>query len=475
MLLVALALAVSVVISGQMLLGRVDGRASAAIAHEGNKLRAFATAGVDPHTGRAFTGVDALLMAFLRNNLPEDDETFFSIVDRQPAHRSSREPPARLDTDPAVVRWAADAARPDSRTVTTSAGAAMVGVFPVRMEPDPRPAAVVVVEFLAPERAQAWWLIRLLALIDLAALLVAGLAAWLVAGRVLRPIRQVRQAAEHIGATDLTTRIDVAGNDDVAQLARTFNRMLDRLERAFTAQREFLNDAGHELRTPLTVLRGHLELMGDDPAEHARTVPLLLDEIDRMRRLIDDLVLLAQADRPDFLRPHAVELADVVVEVIAKASAIAPRQWRIDQVADDRIVADGQRLTQALMQLCANAAAHTEIGDTIAAGASVSGTRVRLWVRDTGSGVDPTEAQRIFQRAVRGHDARPEHGSGLGLAIVTSIAKAHGGVVLLDSAPGEGATFTLDLPLRADEKHTDAVAAGSALGPVDHAGDAEGA
>lgn len=445
-LLVALALAASVLIAGRVLLTRADDRLITELAHEGDKLRAYAGRTVDPRTGQPFSSARGLITGFLRDNLPDPDETFFSVVAGRADHRSPQEPLARLDTDEQVVAMAAAATAPVSRTVATPAGPALIGIFPVRMGADPEPAALVVVEFLAPARTEAWSVIRLLAVIGFGALAVAAVAGWLIAGRVLRPIRQVRRTAEQINDTDLTSRIEVSGGDDVAQLARTFNRMLDRLQRAFAAQRDFLDDAGHELRTPLTIVRGHLELMSDDPAERAQTVALLLDEVDRMRRIVDDLTLLAQADRPDFLHLESTDLTEVVVDLIAKASAMAPRRWQIDAVADARIPADGQRLTQALMQLCANAVAHTGPGDTIAAGSQAGADRVRLWVRDTGSGVAPEDAQRIFLRAVRGQDSARGEGAGLGLAIVSSIAAAHGGMVLLESAPGAGARFTLELP-----------------------------
>lgn len=446
LLLVAAALVVSVLIVGQVLLARADGRAATEIVHEGSKLRAYAAQAGDPTSARGAASVDDLLTGFLREVLPDHDETFFSVIGGVAAHRSASQPAARLDTDPTIVAWAAAATVPASRIFETSAGPATLAVFPVRLVSDPTPGALVVAEFLAPARAQAWSVIRLIAFICAGSLIIAAVASFLVAGRILRPIRQMRMAAESITETDLTRRISAPGTDDVAALAHTFNRMLDRLQAAFGAQREFLSDAGHELRTPLTIIRGHLELMGDDPAERAQTTGLLLDEIDRMRRLVDDLTLLAQAEQPDFLRLGEVDLADVVVDLVAKASALAPRNWRIDAVADARITADGQRLTQALMQLCTNAVAHTVAADTIAVGSSMTPERVRLWVRDTGSGVDPADAERIFDRSVRGSGERDRAGSGLGLAIVSSIARAHGGVAKLDSRPGAGATFTVELP-----------------------------
>lgn len=150
----------------------------------------------------------------------------------------------------------------------------------------------------------------------------------------------------------------MVGTDDVAQLARTFNTMLDRLEVAFLAQREFVDNAGHELRTPITVIRGHLELMGDDPGEREETRALVLDELARMNRMVDDLLVLAKSERPDFLKLEEVNLTELTVEVVAKARGMADRAWRVDATADAVIVADGQRLTQALMQLVSNAVRH---------------------------------------------------------------------------------------------------------------------
>ena len=139
--------------------------------------------------------------------------------------------------------------------------------------------------------------------------------------------------------------------------------MLDRLEEAFASQKAFISDAGHELRTPITIIRGHLDVMGDDPEERRETLELVGDELDRMGRLVNDLLLLAKASRPDFLQPETIDLDDLTRELFAKASALAParlatrRRW-----ARGRIVADRQRLTQAMMNLSQNAVTHTARG-----------------------------------------------------------------------------------------------------------------
>ena len=190
------------------------------------------------------------------------------------------------------------------------------------------------------------------------------------------------------------------------------------------------------------------QLLRPDPPRRDTTV-LVTDELDRMSRIVDDLIVLAKAEQPDFLALGPVDVADLTVEVAAKARALGRRQWTVAEVAETVILADGQRLTQALLQLAANAVQHTGDGDRIAIGSTTSGGRVRLWVSDTGPGIAPEDHERIFERFARGSEPRRSDGAGLGLTIVRTIVQAHGGVVRVDSAPGQGATFTLELPAHA--------------------------
>jgi signal transduction histidine kinase len=167
-----------------------------------------------------------------------------------------------------------------------------------------------------------------------------------------------------------------------------------------------------------------------------------------MGRIVDDLLLLAKAEQPDFLTVAPVDVAELTVDLVAKARALGSRRWTVAEVAETTILADGQRLTQALMQLVANAVQHTSDGDGIAVGSASTPDRVRLWVSDTGSGIATEDRARLFERFARGDGARRSEGAGLGLAIVRSITEAHGGVVHVESEVGRGATFTLDLPAR---------------------------
>jgi len=317
----------------------------------------------------------------------------------------------------------------------------------VRVNGSPDVGTYVVAYALKPSQDALLDAGRIYALVAIASLALVGLAGWLVAGRLLRPVRVLRDTAEEISHTDLSLRIPVTGNDDLSELTQTVNAMLDRLQAAFDTQQQFLDDAGHELRTPLTVVRGHLEVLeASNPAEVEDTRALVLDELDRMARLVGDLMVLAKARRPDFIRADIVDLDHLVEDVLGKASALGQRRWTIDALSGRAVDADGQRLTQALLQLAQNAVAHTCQDDEIAIGSAVGGGLVRLWVRDTGPGVAPQDATRIFERFGRVTTERGDDGSGLGLAIVSAIAAAHGGRAFVTSEPGHGATFQITLP-----------------------------
>ena len=402
--------------------------------------------------------VRALLRSALEMQAAADDEAFLALVDGRPAYVTPGPRRLALEREPAflaqVSALPADAPAV-IREVTTSVGPVRYVAVQVRMAGRPEVGTYVVAVQLRPLQEQVVADARRYALVSVLALVVVGLGGWVVAGRLLRPLRLLRTTADRISSTELTARIPVQGKDDVTELTRTVNAMLDRLEAAFGDQQQFLDDAGHELRTPLTILRGHLELMdAEDSADVEQTRALLLDETDRMARLVDDLITLAQAGRPDFLHVQEVDVDGLVADVLVKARALGQRTWIADGTAQALVTADPQRLTQALLQLAANAVRYTRSGDEIGIGAGLDDGRVRLWVRDSGPGVLPEDATRIFDRFGRGQwtsgsAQRGDEGSGLGLAIVQGIAAAHGGQVVLDRTGGPGACFVLMLPAEA--------------------------
>uniref|UniRef100_A0A832H4G6 histidine kinase n=1 Tax=Oscillatoriales cyanobacterium SpSt-402 TaxID=2282168 RepID=A0A832H4G6_9CYAN len=280
-------------------------------------------------------------------------------------------------------------------------------------------------------------------------LLIFFLIAWFTAGRVLYPLRLLTKMAHSITGSDMTQRIPVQGKDEIAELTTTVNEMLDRLQAAFDSQKEFLKDASHELRTPITVIQGHLEMLKYHPQKEA-TIALVMDELERMSRLVHDLLLLAKAERSDFLRMKPEELDWLTEEIYLKAKGLAERDWRLESKGLSPITVDRQRLTQAMMNLVQNAIRHTQPGDTITLGSSIKGDYAYLWVRDTGEGIAPDDQKRIFERFVRATGDLHSEGYGLGLSIVAAIAQSHGGRVQIVSQVGHGSSFTIILPLVQD-------------------------
>ena len=209
----------------------------------------------------------------------------------------------------------------------------------------------------------------------------------------------------------------------------------------------FVRDVTHELRDPITICIGHLELLGDDPKERRRTIALIIDELDRMGRIVDDLQLLAEAEHPDLLRLEPIDIGLFAQELIAEASSVGPRRWMLDHSADGTFIADRDRLTEAVVNLARNVVQHTRAEQAVGIGMSLSEDEVRIWVRDSGPGISGSDQAGIFDPFTRGRDAhRRYRGGGLGLAIVRAIAEAHGGRVELESRLGVGSTFTIVLP-----------------------------
>jgi two-component system, OmpR family, sensor kinase len=428
-----------------VLLARAGERVDDALVQETEEFRTLASKGRNPLTGRPFgNDVRAIFNVFLSRNVPAQGEAFFTFVGGRP-HRESYAP----GVDAPSVAQITAAAEDGSGSGEFEADGRRIRYLSVPVRVDgARAGAFVVTSDLSSEIDQVNSDLRVAAGIALGVFLIASLLAWVVAGRVLAPLRVLRDTARSISESDLTRRIPVEGDDELADLARTFNEMLDRLEAAFASQKEFISDAGHELRTPITIVRGHLELLEDDPKEREETIELVTDELDRMGRLVNDLLLLAKAQRPDFLQPEPIEAGEFTRELFAKASALAGRDWRLGEVASGRIVADRQRLTQAVMNLSQNAVNHTGERDAVELGSEIQNGHVRLWVRDTGPGVSAGDRDRIFERFARGSEASRADGSGLGLAITQAIAEAHNGHVELDSRPGAGARFTVVIPTR---------------------------
>jgi two-component system, OmpR family, sensor kinase len=448
---VAVALGVSITISYLIALQRLDQRIDGDLTQEVREVAALAEIGTDPVTARPFTDVEALLRASIERNVVGRNETMIALVNGRPYARDHQDPPLRLDEQPEVVARLAATSHPALDTIHTARGTVRYGAVPVRVAGSPDTGVFVVAVFRDLERADINRVTWTFAAVAFGTLALAAVAALLIAGRVLRPIRLVRQTAQSISATDLSRRIPVEGNDDVAELARTFNGMLDRLQTTFEAQRQFLNDASHELRTPITIVQGHLELAESDPSTRTESLAIVMDELERMRRIVEDLLMLARSDSPNFLRLSEVDLEPFIDEVLDKAQALAPRKWYLDHQAEGVALLDRQRITQAMLQLALNATQHTSTDQEIHLGTEICGDQLHLWVRDTGSGVPRADRERVFDRFARGSTNGDSSGTGLGLAIVRAIAQGHGGTVVLVETSSGGAEFRLELPLQSPE------------------------
>ncbi|HEV7166881.1 MAG TPA: ATP-binding protein [Micrococcaceae bacterium] len=296
------------------------------------------------------------------------------------------------------------------------------------------------------ERERIFASIRAYAVISAATLAVAALVGGLVAGRLLRPLRRLREASAFVSHDDLTRRVDVGRCvDDVTDLARTFNTMLERLDRGSLEQHQFMDDAGHELRTPLTILRGELELAQRAPRTHtelAETIEVAAVETDRLIRLAEDLLVLARDDSQAALRIRRIDLAATLDDAVATvAPRIQARGLSLELTglpADGTALmvdADADRMRQAVENLLSNAVRFSPDGGRIDIRVELPGDDVQITVRDQGPGFAPAFLPVAFERFSRGDPARTREpdsggdpgGSGLGLAIVAGILRAHGG------------------------------------------------
>lgn len=407
---------------------------------------------MDAATGARFAAAEPLLRVAVQRSVLAPTEGVLGIVDGRVRWAAQSGVELRLEDDPefvAAVLPLAGASTISQGTLATSLRDYRYLVVPVGFgDAAPSGALVRAVDFGA-EEALLGEVSRSFVLVAVGSLLLVGLLIWLLVGRLLEPISWMRRTADEISETDLGARIPVRGADDVSALAETFNSMLDRLEGAVGAQRALLDDVGHELRTPLTIMRGHLELLDPhDPDDVAATRALVLDEADRMGRLVDDLLALAKAERAEFMQPEATDLARLTDETLVKATALGPRHWVLDELAEAEVVLDPQRVAQAWLQLAANAVRFSADGSTVGLGSRIEGEQARLWVRDEGAGIDPADHERVLRRFERGSAAG---GSGLGLAIVAAIARAHGGRVEIESERGRGSRISMVVPVRTEE------------------------
>lgn len=311
------------------------------------------------------------------------------------------------------------------------------------------------------EREQSLNTLRLILSIGSAiVILIAFGAGWFLSGAALEPINRITHTAQAIGADrNFSRRVDHKGpKDEVGQLATTFNTMLSELETAYRqlqktleSQRRFVADASHELRTPLTTVRGNIELLKNnspmDAKERADVLSDTKDEIERLIRLVNQLLILARSDAGRMLPLTPVPIRPLLEDACRQAKLIAPERTIIcDSSLDVTALGDHDALKQVLVILLDNALVHTAPTATVRLSAELEHQHIAIKIKDSGAGIASDRLPHIFERFYRGDSARSGAGMGLGLSIAKELTEAQKGTIHVSSQPGQGSTFTIVLP-----------------------------
>jgi heavy metal sensor kinase len=301
-------------------------------------------------------------------------------------------------------------------------------------------------------------LIILLITMPLALLASLG-GGWFLAGRALRPVEAITQAAERIAGGDLTQRLSVStAQDEIGRLAGTFNAMIGRLEASFQQVRQFTSDASHELRTPLTVLKGETELALRRPRsadDYRLVLESSLEEVDRMSRIVDELLFLSRADLGEIKMESRPVRLDQIFDDLKRQAEVLGHEQAVHIVAGlsepVTIAGDDMRLRELLLNLLDNAIKYSPRGGRVEMSLMKQNGAARLSISDHGIGMSREEQAHIFDRFYRTDAARAhtKKGTGLGLAICKWIVDAHHGTIDVDSEPNKGSVFTVTLPLLA--------------------------
>jgi two-component system OmpR family sensor kinase len=338
-------------------------------------------------------------------------------------------------------------------------GDARLRVLTVPLLAGNRPAGVLQVgaKMTVVDSTQRTLLI-VLAAGSLLALSIAGLAMWISTDQTLKPLQAVTQVAQHIAhADDLSRRIPYRGppEDEVGQLISAFNHTLSRLENQFHMQRRFMADVGHELRTPLTVVKGNIGLMRRMGQTDRESLDSIDNEVDRLTRLVGDLLLLAQAEAGKIpLNRSIVELDTLVLEVLSEMHVLVgdKLQLRLGDIDQVLVCGDRDRLKQVLVNLVGNGIQYTPAGGEVLVGLGKENNQARLTVSDNGPGIPAETLPHIFERFFRAEKSRTRSqqegkGFGLGLSIAYWIVRNHEGRIEVTSKEGIGTTFCVWLPL----------------------------
>jgi heavy metal sensor kinase len=296
----------------------------------------------------------------------------------------------------------------------------------------------------------------ILIILTLVAMAVSSILVWVFTARATQPLATMTRVATQItNADDLSRRIPLENpsNDEVGKLVTAFNQTLERLERLFTSQQRFLGDVSHELRTPLTVIKGNIGLIRRMGTPDEESLSSIESEVDRLSRLVGDLLLVNQAESGMLpLNLDRVQLDEVILEVLQQMHVLAGERKNLvlGEIEHVQIKGDRDRIKQVFVNLVSNAIAYTPNGSTIDLEMRKMNGKVQVTISDNGPGISAQDLPHIFDRFYRGEKSRKRNaagGSGLGLSIARYIVVKHGGTIEVVSEEGKGTTFIVQLPI----------------------------
>lgn len=413
---------------------------------------------ISPPPATAFDNVEEALYDAVSRLPPGVNATAFAIIDGVPTYRASTAPSLGLADDEAavdeIVSDVLAANTPVLGTVTTPTATARYIAIPVQVDGSAEVGIYVHVINLTAELAPLDASIWIYAITVAACLIVMGVVTWFILARLVPP---APSASPDSGGSHEVPPPPFVSDPSPAPPAPfatkppappNVNDMMDQVEGSLNAQRQLLDDVRHELKTPITIVRGYLEMMNvSDPFDVQAAREIGISELDRMTRLVEDIDTLATVEGDEYTM-GSIDIAQLTERVGDLITVIPGHTWHVTRVADGIIRGNSDRVLQAWLALCDNAAKYTPTGSAIEIGSARTLDSMMLWVRDHGPGIPPAARHRIFRRFDRGAGKREVGGSGLGLAIVDVIARAHGGSCSVSETPGGGATFTIQVPLR---------------------------
>lgn len=311
---------------------------------------------------------------------------------------------------------------------------------------------------LATPLRQSLALLRWLAVALVLGTLIVGFTSLILSlwatRTILNPLQRIVLASQRVGHGDLSVRTDLHSRNEIGVLGATFDQMVGQIQHSFAVQRRFIADAAHELRTPLTAVSGNVELLmlgaASDPARQRRALQRMNSELERMGRLVDDLLTLSRLDSRPSLHRDDVDLSSLAHDVVEQFRDLAPdHHWQLQATPGVSVSGDSDRLRQVLLNVLENARKYTPEGGKITMTVGVEQDSAMITIADTGIGIPAEDVPHVWDRFYRIDQARTRAGGGfgLGLAIVKSIVESHGGQVALTSEYGKGTIVTLRLPL----------------------------